>query len=131
MSQSASDFPCRLATECVADRRTDSFQGRIVDSPNVRRQRRPRDRVEAIAVDHGWSVKASRFVIEVDFRSYAAAGSGDLSDGHESTHVDDLWASENEDRPSFVADLREPDVAARHSSVQASTSDQKGSGRSG
>jgi hypothetical protein len=29
--------------------------------------------MEAIAVDHAWSVKASRSVIEVDFRSDATA----------------------------------------------------------
>jgi hypothetical protein len=46
-------------------------------------------------------------------------------------HIDDLGPRQYENGPSLAADLREPDLAASHSSVQASTSDQNGSGCSG
>ena len=97
----------------------------------VRRERRLRDRVETIAVDHRWSLEAGLLVVDGDLGGDVTDRSRDLGDGHERTHIDDFRSGQHEDRPSLATRFSEPDLAPDHSSVQASTSDQNGSGRSG
>src|SRR3990172_915805 len=100
------------AAEGVAERRTHTLHRRFADGAGVRSQRRLGDRVKSVAVDNGWPVEASLLDIELDLCGDVANRGGDLSDGHESARIDDLWPSQHENRPPLAADLGEPDLAA-------------------
>ena len=70
-------------------------------------------------------------MVDSDFSGDTPDLCRDLSNGDELAYVDDRGACEDHDGPSLTPDLGKPDLASRHSAVQACAVRQKSSTTSG
>ncbi len=123
---------CRVsAAERVADGRADLLHRRFVDLAHSSSERRLRNRVQPVAVDHRFPIDARRRIVQIDLCGETSSCRGDLCDRDQSPNVEYLGPSQHEHGASFPAYLCEPDVPAIHSSPQVSVSSQNESTLSG
>lgn len=122
---------CVSAADAVAHRCAHPGQCVLVDLTDVSREHHLGNGVQAVAVDDRLVFESDPDVVELDLRCEASRRGGDLGDGDQRSDVDDLVASEDQDRAALASDRGQPDVPAVHSSPQVSASVQKSSTFSG
>src|SRR5207302_5211540 len=112
----------------IADGRTDLAHGVCAHLPDAGGQRRLRDGVDAVAIDHRWLLESDFEMIETDLGGQPTGGSGDFGDSDQGAYVEHLGPGQHHDRPPLATHVRQPELAPRHASFQVSTSAQNVSG---
>jgi hypothetical protein len=105
------------ATERVAHRDTDPFHRRLIDLADQRRERRARNRMETVAVDHSRAGESYGAVVES--LTSAARPRADVvisATRHECSNVEHFASGEHEHGASFAPDVGKPCLATLHSS---------------
>lgn len=87
--------------------------------------------VHTIAVHRRLSLESHRAGLQQHLGADAADAGGDLRNGDKCSYVDDFGAGEYEYWPVLPADLCDPNLSTRHSSLHASAWDQNASDFSG
>lgn len=122
---------CGSAAESITDSCAHSIHRALVGNADISGQRRPRNRVDTVAVDCRLPIQSNRGIIQDDFGGETAHRSRDLGDSHQRAHINHLGTCEYQDRTSLPPYLGQPHFSARHSSPHDSASSQNASGRSG
>lgn len=84
----------------------------VADSSDTTGERRLRDGVETVAVDHRRSVQPDLDVVDVDFRSETTNGGGDLGYRHGAARVEHLGSGQQLDGPLLPTKFGQPHLAA-------------------